>query len=276
MNGFNLKGYLEELRRERRKRYCIRAKIISFDGIKGSGKETQISRAKDALRSSFRILDFRETSLVKSLERIRYLDDVVSGRIVEDPRETAGLYTKDRAKAWNDYILKAAQDPGVILLDRSAYTTLASRLLAEKISSDQVDERFIESLFPDPIVPPDEAIFPSCQIDIAYVRVMKRRSDYKPVSGFLKTNKKGEPPSSPGNNSDPIGNYPRYAYRRVNGVDIDQSNALRWWLTATDNAYKGLVKAVPNGHLVLTGRRTRKVNPVIAEIITTAYKHLYK
>lgn len=271
MNSSIVETALKNLRAERRTKFGITSTIISLDGMKGTGK-TRAREVVDSLRHHYiRINDFRETSLVKSNERMTYLENVVRERLVEDPNITASFYTADRIQAWDRHIIPSAQELGIIILDRSVYTTAVHHMLAEKIQPNKISqERLLEILnilLPEPIIPPDLAIFTSCQVNIAYERIKEREKERRDSNlGSVNST----------SSKDPISEYPAYAYKRENLRDGIPEEVTRWYLTRTDQLYRTLAGMVPNGTIVLTGKKSNGINKQIPRLIRTAYNRVRK
>jgi len=272
MNGtakdWNLREYLKELRKERIKKYSLQSLIVSFDGMSGAGKDVQITRASGTLKNKYsgiRVIDFRESTLVKSPERISYLQSIIEGK-EEDLDRTLDLYTQDRVKAWETHIIPAAKSEGIILLDRSSYTTFAIQSFLRNMNNRRVDKEelksLVERLFPEPIVPPEKAIFTICEVKTAYERISERER--------RRTISRNE-------DTDPVHRYEREIYSRIMGtINVTDEAPTKWWLAGSKEAYRWLAKRIPDSVQVLTGRNTIRVNPVLFKAIDDAYYSLKK
>ena len=246
-----LKAYLEYQRDARVQKYKTKGIVVAFDGMPGSGKDFQIDKLEGALRKEgARANTFRETSLVKSDERIAYMEDVRRTGI-ENPDKSAQLYTEDRIKAWETYIIPAMKEDGLVLLDRCGYSTLLIQALTRNINLNNQKEltSLAEELFPEPIIPPHVSFFTICTPEIAYERAKER---YENSRGEL---------------TDYFDEVYISHYRMTHSDETASKEKMRmWWLETNKEMYRGLKRAIPNSHLVTTGRKTDKVNPVIYEI----------
>ena len=247
-NGTNLLGrFLREVREDSRVSLRIESAMVSIDGMNGSGKDWHGNKLEDTLRKEgMRVITHRATSLVKSSERVSYHDEVVR-TLREDLDKTLELYARDLTDAWERYIVPSAKEDGIIILDRSPYSTLAVQFILRSIdpgSREAFD--LAQKLFRDPMVPPGLAIFTVCAPQIAYERALQRRRDAR--SEF----------------DDVFDPYYKVAYAQMHrGAQNTLEVMRKWWLETTKDMYERLRKVVPDGVIIQTGRKTDRLHPEI-------------
>ncbi len=107
--------------------------FITFEGIDGCGKSTQVARAKEALKKKgLRCVVTREPGGTLIGEKIRSI--ILSPRLpgMSDPCETF-LYLAVRAQHVHEIILPALQNGDIVLCDRFADATFAYQGAGRKI-----------------------------------------------------------------------------------------------------------------------------------------------
>lgn len=99
--------------------------FLSFEGIEGAGKSTQILRVRDQLEElGFRVLILREPGGTPFGEKLRSAILHSTGKL--HPLAEAHLFASSRVQLLNDVILKELETPGtVVICDRYLDSSLA-------------------------------------------------------------------------------------------------------------------------------------------------------
>lgn len=253
MVGTNgIKEFLERTRDERIKRLDISALIIGMDGIKGAGKSTyQLPKLQSHLRGrNASVNQIRATSIFRSDKRKEYCEKMLSA-LEEDLDISLELYVADIKKAWEELTSTTAKREGIILLDRTPYTTLAIQLTRRGLQPNSREARdLVERIFQYPIVPPHIEIITVCTPEIALDR------------------KKGEKIEK-----DTMSQYYKVAYAVAHeGAQAGEHEMQLWWLNTTKKMYETLFRSIPNVTLVHTGRKSEDLNTEIKRVATRAYE----
>jgi len=146
--------------------------FITFEGIEGCGKTTQICLIKDyLLKRGYPVIATREpggTQIGDSIRKI--LLDSQNAKI--DIRTELLLYQASRAQHIKDVIRPALEQGYIVLCDRFTDATLAYQGYAQGISKD-----LIESLnqFATNNLTPDFTILIDCPVEIGLKRVQNRK-----------------------------------------------------------------------------------------------------
>ncbi len=125
--------------------------FLSFEGIEGAGKSTQIIQAKDYLEAQgFRVLILREPGGTAFGERLRQA--ILASQAPIHPLAEMHLFLSSRAQLLHEVTLKELANPGsVVIYDRYIDSTLAYQGQARKLGMDTVlkcHESFPLSLMP--------------------------------------------------------------------------------------------------------------------------------
>ncbi len=126
--------------------------FISFEGIEGAGKSTQIARLKSYLedQKNFRVLTFREPGGTSFGEKLRQAILNTTTEIM--PLAEAHLFASSRAQLLSEVILKELSVPNtVIICDRYIDSSIAYQGHARGLGVAQV--LGIHSIFPLNLVP---------------------------------------------------------------------------------------------------------------------------
>jgi dTMP kinase len=126
--------------------------FISFEGIEGAGKSTQIARLKTYLedQKNFRVLTFREPGGTAFGEKLRQAILNTTTEIM--PLAEAHLFASSRAQLLSEVILKELSVPNtVIICDRYIDSSIAYQGHARGLGVAQVLN--IHSIFPLNLVP---------------------------------------------------------------------------------------------------------------------------
>ena len=112
--------------------------LITFEGVEGSGKTTQISALAEYLdQKGWKVLKTREPGGTQLGERIReLLLDVQHQNIV--PKTELLLYLASRAQHFQEVILPALVEDKVVLCDRFSEATLAYQGYGRGLDLDQI------------------------------------------------------------------------------------------------------------------------------------------
>lgn len=150
-----------------------RGKFIVFEGIDGSGKSTQIGLLKEALKK--RGIPCRATleptfGMVGSV-----LHDILSGKVLADPKVTASLFVADRLDHilnQTDGVLKSIESGETVICDRYYFSSYAYQSV--EVPRDWVisaNRMAAETLRPD------ATIFIDISADTAMDRISKNREN---------------------------------------------------------------------------------------------------
>jgi dTMP kinase len=126
--------------------------FISFEGIEGAGKSTQISKLKSYLENqkNFRVLTFREPGGTAFGEKLRQAILNTTTDII--PLAEAHLFASSRAQLLSEVILKELSVPNtVIICDRYIDSSMAYQGHARGLGVAQILN--IHSIFPLNLVP---------------------------------------------------------------------------------------------------------------------------
>lgn len=113
-------------------------KFISFEGIEGCGKSTQIRRLKEYLESKeFNVIVVREPGGTKFGESLR--EAILASTVPIDPLAEAYLFASSRAQLLSETILPhLSHDQNVVLVDRYIDSSLAYQGIARGIGFDTI------------------------------------------------------------------------------------------------------------------------------------------
>jgi dTMP kinase len=125
--------------------------FLSFEGIEGAGKSTQIIKASEYLESrGFRVLVLREPGGTVFGEKLR--SAVLSATTKLHPLAEAYLFASSRVQLLNDVVLKELNTPGTIIIcDRYIDSSIAYQGVARGLGVGVVLE--IHQNFPLNLVP---------------------------------------------------------------------------------------------------------------------------
>jgi dTMP kinase len=112
--------------------------FISFEGIEGSGKSTQIERAERFLKKQgFTVHRFREPGGTVFGEKLR--EAILHSTTPLDPMSECHLFLASRAQLLKEKILPLlSQEKTVVLLDRYIDSTLVYQGIARKLGFEKV------------------------------------------------------------------------------------------------------------------------------------------
>ena len=150
--------------------------FITFEGIEGCGKTTQICLLKDFLeKRDYSVIATREPGGTHIGDSIR--------RILLDSRNTAIniktellLYQASRAQHTKDVIRPALERGCIVLCDRFTDATLAYQGYAQEINRDLIE--YLNQLTTDNLSP-DLTIFIDCPVEIGLKRTKDRMETAK-------------------------------------------------------------------------------------------------
>lgn len=125
--------------------------FLSFEGIEGAGKSTQIIRVKDYLESkNFRVLVLREPGGTPFGEKLR--SAILNTKTALHPVAEAHLFAASRAQLLDEVTLKELSIPNtVIICDRYIDSTLAYQGIARKLGLKTILD--MHNCFPLNLVP---------------------------------------------------------------------------------------------------------------------------
>jgi len=257
--GQGLRKFLIELRESRKKELDFHSMIISFNGMHGSGKSTEIKKLEETLRArKITVNGRRPSGMVRSDERRGYMEEIKKTNI-ENLDRTLELYTKDAVEAWREQLVPLAQREGIIILDRDPYSSLAYQLIVRESSPRSKEALDLaERLFAHPITPSDLAIFPTISAKTALRREVEKYEAHK-----------NDP-----NVEDIFDPYYIVAYAMCHNGKLASKNTMRlWWLEATMNMFREIRRLVPEGFEVnLSGKESNKLNRSIDDQVSKVYK----
>lgn len=112
--------------------------FISFEGIEGSGKSTQIEKTENFLKSQgFKVYRFREPGGTVFGEKLR--EAILHSETPLDPMSECHLFLSSRAQLLKEKVLPLlAQEKTVVLLDRYIDSTLVYQGIARKLGFEKV------------------------------------------------------------------------------------------------------------------------------------------
>ncbi|MCK6595491.1 MAG: dTMP kinase [Bacteriovoracaceae bacterium] len=125
--------------------------FISFEGIEGAGKSTQIARLKDYLeKKNFRVLILREPGGTFFGERLR--EAILNAKTELHPLAEAHLFASSRTQLLSEVTLKELNIPNtVVIYDRYIDSSLAYQGVARGLGAREILE--IHGQFPLTLVP---------------------------------------------------------------------------------------------------------------------------
>lgn len=125
--------------------------FISFEGIEGAGKSTQIIKVKDYLEEQgFRVLVVREPGGTSFGEKLRQA--ILNTQNKLHPLAEAHLFASSRAQLLHEVVLPELNSPGTIIIcDRYIDSTMAYQGIARELGIGPVLE--IHQNFPLNLVP---------------------------------------------------------------------------------------------------------------------------
>ncbi len=125
--------------------------FLSFEGIEGAGKSTQIVRTKEYLEeNNFRVLILREPGGTPFGEKLRQA--ILTSQSTLHPAAEIHLFASSRAQLLHEVTLKELATPGtVIIYDRFIDSTLAYQGKAGNLGSETVLN--LHQTFPLTLVP---------------------------------------------------------------------------------------------------------------------------
>ena len=134
MNTDNLTQYLENFRNPA----FPGSYVISFEGIEGAGKSTQIVKAKEYLESKgFNVIVLREPGGTSFGEKLR--EAILTARNDLHPLAEVHLFASSRAQLLSEVTLKELAEPGTIIIyDRYIDSSIAYQGVARGVGVDTI------------------------------------------------------------------------------------------------------------------------------------------
>ena len=125
--------------------------FLSFEGIEGAGKSTQIVRVKEYLESqNFRVLILREPGGTPFGEKLRQA--ILNSSTELEPIAEAYLFASSRSQLLTEVTLKELNTPGtVVIYDRYIDSSIAYQGMARGLGVDTVLQ--IHNVFPLNLMP---------------------------------------------------------------------------------------------------------------------------
>lgn len=125
--------------------------FVSFEGIEGAGKSTQIARLKDYLeKKNYRVLILREPGGTFFGERLR--EAILNAKTELHPLAEAHLFASSRTQLLTEVTMKELSTPNtVVIYDRYLDSSLAYQGVARGLGAREILE--IHSQFPLTLVP---------------------------------------------------------------------------------------------------------------------------
>lgn len=125
--------------------------VISFEGIEGAGKSTQIIKAKSYLESKgYSVIVLREPGGTSFGERLR--ESILSAKNDLHPLAEVHLFASSRAQLLHEVTLKELNNPGtVIIYDRYIDSSIAYQGVARGVGAEtilSVHQQFPLNLMP--------------------------------------------------------------------------------------------------------------------------------
>ena len=141
--------------------------LISFEGVDGTGKSTQIQRLAAKLRKlKKRVIVLREPGATRIGEKIRHLLQYDRGALGMSPQAETLLFCASRAQLVTEKILPALAQGKVVLTDRFMDSTTVYQGAGRNLGINA-----IESLH--------EFSIGSCRPDLTFVLMMKPETSLK-------------------------------------------------------------------------------------------------
>lgn len=145
--------------------------FITFEGIEGCGKTTQVSLLKDFLENrSYRVVITREPGGTKIGDAIRKIVLDSSNADIDIKTELL-LYQASRAQLIKDVITPSLEQGCVVLCDRFTDATLAYQGYAQGISRDLIKNL---NQFTTENLIPDFTVLIDCPVEIGIKRAQDR------------------------------------------------------------------------------------------------------
>jgi len=112
--------------------------FISFEGIEGSGKSTQIKLIEETLKEkNFKVITLREPGGTKFGEKLR--EAILESQVPLHPLAECHLFLASRAQLLKEKVLPLLLQPGhVVILDRYMDSTLAYQGRARRLGYEVV------------------------------------------------------------------------------------------------------------------------------------------
>jgi dTMP kinase len=147
--------------------------FLSFEGIEGAGKSTQIVSAKEYLESiGFRVLILREPGGTPFGEKLRQA--ILNSKTELEPIAEAYLFASSRAQLLTEVTLKELNEPGtVIIYDRYLDSSIAYQGVARGLGIETVLN--IHSTFPLNLIP-HKTFYLKISLDTSFGRQRVRNS----------------------------------------------------------------------------------------------------
>lgn len=147
--------------------------FLSFEGIEGAGKSTQIISAKDYLESQgFRVLILREPGGTPFGEKLRQA--ILNSKTELEPISEAYLFASSRAQLLTEVTLKELNVPGtVIIYDRYIDSSIAYQGVARGLGVETVLN--IHNTFPLNLLP-HKTFYLKISLDTSFGRQRVRNS----------------------------------------------------------------------------------------------------
>ncbi|ATX82091.1 thymidylate kinase [Mariprofundus ferrinatatus] len=147
-------------------------RLITFEGVDGCGKSTQLALAAKALKSQGeKVVTTFEPGDTPMGKKIRKL--LLSGKYVPVPEAELLLFLADRAQHVCEVIQPALASGAWVLCDRYSDSTLAYQLAARKLGSRTVNIREMLT-FAECRVAPAMTLWFDLPVDVAAERMKKR------------------------------------------------------------------------------------------------------
>ena len=163
-------------------------KIISFEGIEGVGKSTQISLLKEYLESKKYLVEiYREPGSTTTGEKIRdiFLQDTVEK---VDPITEALLLYASRKHLDQNFLREKISQGYIVIADRYSDATVAYQCFGKGLSKDFID--FIHSS--SDLLTPDLTFYMDITAEMSRERISNRamdRMESEPIEFFNKVRK---------------------------------------------------------------------------------------
>ena len=117
---------------------AVSERFITFEGVDGSGKSTQLKRVAEALLAAGHdVVTTFEPGATALGRHIRAL--LLDGEYVPTPESELLLFLADRAQHVRESLLPALQSGAWVLCDRYSDSTLAYQLAARKLAQGEGD-----------------------------------------------------------------------------------------------------------------------------------------
>lgn len=149
----------------------MNGKLISFEGIEGSGKSTQIEKLKKHYEDSgHKVLCLREPGGTTFGENLR--SAILSSSVKIDPYAEALLFASSRAQLLQEKIIPFLNDAkNIVLVDRFIDSSFAYQGHARGLGIDNIEK--IHSIFPLSIRP-DKTFYLKIDLHCSMERQKKR------------------------------------------------------------------------------------------------------